>query len=224
MLNQLALLFLALGGCTALMILKDIFRHPHPVRVMNFIWPLTGLYMPFLGWLAWWYLGRSPSRPQKLALLVPRKTLRHAGWPTIFISTSLSAAACLFSELITLPIITTLNHYHFLTPLWVQAIICLTLSLIGGLFLQFLAIRQRERFSVWRTLVIAFRTETFPLLVYQTGVLFFMSLALKFILNQQIDPVTISFWFMLQLAMLTGFIFSWPANHFLIKRGLNPAV
>ncbi|WP_370586266.1 hypothetical protein [Pantoea dispersa] len=24
--------------------------------------------------------------------------------------------------------------------------------------------------------------------------------------------------------MLTGFIFSWPANHFLIKRGLNPAV
>ncbi|WP_258576059.1 hypothetical protein [Candidatus Pantoea persica] len=24
--------------------------------------------------------------------------------------------------------------------------------------------------------------------------------------------------------MLTGFIYSWPANHFLIKRGLNPAV
>ncbi|WP_258575964.1 hypothetical protein [Candidatus Pantoea persica] len=51
--NQLALPFLLFGVCTALMILKDIFRHLHPVRVMNVIWPLTGLYMPFVGWLAW---------------------------------------------------------------------------------------------------------------------------------------------------------------------------
>jgi len=51
-----------------------------------------------------------------------------------------------------------------------------------------------------------------------------MTLALKYVLNQQLNPLLSAFWFMLQLAMLTGFIFSWPANHFLIKRGLNPAV
>ncbi|RPD96387.1 DUF4396 domain-containing protein [Candidatus Pantoea deserta] len=224
MLNQLALPFLVLGGCTALMILKDIFRHPHPVGVMNIIWPLTGLYMPFFGWLAWWYLGRKPSRQLKLALLVPQKRSRHANWQTLFISTSLSAAACIFSELLTLPIITTLNHYHFATPLWMQAIICLSISLISGLFLQFMAIKQRESLSVWRTLLAAFRSETFPLLIFQTGVFLFMGLALKFVLNQQIDPLLTAFWFMLQLATLTGFVFSWPANHFLIKRGLNPAV
>ncbi|MCG7387525.1 MULTISPECIES: DUF4396 domain-containing protein [Pantoea] len=224
MLNQLALPFLVLGGCTALMILKDIFRHPHPVGIMNIIWPLTGLYMPFIGWLAWWYLGRKPSRQLKLALLVPQKIHHYASWPTIFISTSLSAAACIFSELMTLPIITLLNHYHFATPLWMQAIICLAISLISGLFLQFLAIKQREVLSVWRALLLAFRTEAFPLLVYQAGIFLFMSLALKFVLNQQIDPLLTAFWFMLQLATLTGFIFSWPANHFLIKRGLNPAV
>lgn len=224
MLNQLALPFLLFGVCTALMILKDIFRHPHPVRIMNLIWPLTGLYMPFIGWLAWWYLGRKPSRQLKLALLVPQKIHHHAGWPTIFISTSLSAAACIFSEVITLPIITLLNHYHFLTPLWLQAIICLAISLFSGLFLQFMAIKQRESLSFWRTLMTAFTTETFPLLVYQAGVFLFMGLALKFVLHQQLDPLMTAFWFMLQLAMLTGFIFSWPANHFLIKRGLNPAV
>lgn len=224
MLNQLALPFLAVGCCTALMILKDIFRHPHPVRVMNVIWPLTGLYMPFFGWLAWWYLGRTPSRQLKLALLVPQKIHRHAGWATIFISTSLSAAACVFSELITLPIITTLNYYHVITPLWMQAVICFSVSLLSGLFLQFLAIKQRESLSVWRALLVAFRTETFPLLIFQMGIFLFMGLALKFVLNQQINPLLSAFWFMLQLATLTGFIFSWPANHFLIKRGLNPAV
>lgn len=85
MLNQLALPFLVLGGCTALMILKDIFRHPHPVGIMNIIWPLTGLYMPFIGWLAWWYLGRKPSRQLKLALLVPQKfIIMRAGRPYLF--------------------------------------------------------------------------------------------------------------------------------------------
>lgn len=224
MLNQLALPFLVLGGCTALMILKDLFRHPHPVAVMNIIWPLTGLYMPFLGWLAWWYLGRKPSRQVKLLLLVPQKLQRHAGWQSIFISTSLTAAACIFGNIITLPIITLVKHFTFFSPIGLQIIISVVLSLFIGLFFQFLAIRQRENLSIWRALLLALKTETFPLLIYQSGIFIFMALALKFVLAQQINPMLLVFWFMLQLAMMIGFLFSWPANHFLIKRGLNPAV
>lgn len=224
MLNQLALPFLVLGGCTALMILKDIFRHPHPVPVMNIIWPLTGLYMPFVGWLAWWYLGRKPSRQVKLLLLAPQKLHRHAGWQTIFISTSLTAAACISGDIITLPIITLVNHFAIFPPVWLQAIISITLSLFIGLLFQFFAIKQRENFSTFRTLALALKTEIFPLLIYQLGIFIFMSLALKFVLGQQINPMFLVFWFMLQLAMMIGFLFSWPANHFLIKRGLNPAV
>lgn len=224
MMNQLALPFLVLGGCTALMILKDLFRHPHPVAIMNIIWPLTGLYMPFIGWLAWWYLGRKPSRQVKLALLVPQKIQSNASWQTIFISTSLSAAACIFGDIMTLPIITLLNQFAIMPTLWMQAIICLIVSLVVGLFFQFLAIRQREKRSFGRALLLAFKTETFPLLIYQLGIFIFMALALKFVLNQQINPLLVAFWFMLQLAMIIGFLFSWPANHFLIKRGINPAV
>ncbi|WP_244175145.1 DUF4396 domain-containing protein [Pantoea conspicua] len=60
--------------------------------------------------------------------------------------------------------------------------------------------------------------------MYQAGIFLFMSLALKFVLHQQINPSLSIFWFMLQLAMLTGFVFSWPANHFMIKRGINPVL
>ena len=224
MLNQLALPLLVLGGCTALMILKDLFRHPHPVPVMNIIWPLTGLYLPFIGWLAWWYLGRKPSRQVKLALLVPQKIQGYASWQTIFISTSLSAAACIFGDLMTLPIVTLLNQFAITPTIWMQGVICVLISLLVGYFLQFLAIRQREKRSFISALLLALKTETFPLLIYQLGIFIFMALALKFILNQQINPLLVTFWFMLQLAMFIGFVFSWPANHFLIKRGLNPAV
>ena len=224
MLNQLALPLLVLGGCTALMILKDLFRHPHPVPVMNIIWPLTGLYLPFIGWLAWWYLGRKPSRQVKLALLVPQKIQGYASWQTIFISTSLSAAACIFGDLMTLPIVTLLNQFAITPTIWMQGVICVLISLLVGYFLQFLAIRQREKRSFISALLLALKTETFPLLIYQLGIFIFMALALKFILNQQINPLLVTFWFMLQTAMFIGFVFSWPANHFLIKRGLNPAV
>ncbi len=224
MLNQFALPFLVLGGCTALMILKDLFRHPHPIAVMNIIWPLTGLYMPFIGWLAWWYLGRKPSRQHKIALLIHDKRGQNANWQTIFISTSLSAAACIFGDIMTIPIVTLLKQFAIIPALWLQAIICVMISLIIGLLFQFLAIRQREKHSFGRALLLALKTEIFPLLIYQLGIFIFMALALKFVLNQQINPLLVAFWFMLQLAIMIGFLFSWPANHFLIKRGLNPAV
>ncbi|MGB9098715.1 hypothetical protein [Erwinia sp.] len=53
MLDRLAMVFILLGACTSLMIIKDILRRPLPVRIMNLVWPITGLYMPFFGWLAW---------------------------------------------------------------------------------------------------------------------------------------------------------------------------
>lgn len=224
MLNQLALPFLVLGGCTALMILKDLFRHPHPVAVMNIIWPITGLYMPFIGWIAWWYLGRKPSQQQKLALLVPQKIRSNASWQTIFISTSLSAAACIFGDIMTIPIVTLLKQFAFNPTIGMQALICIIVSLFMGLLFQFLAIRQREKHSFGSTLLLALKTEIFPLLIYQLGIFIFMALALKFVLHEQVNPLLVAFWFMLQLAIMIGFIFSWPANHFLIKRGLNPAV
>lgn len=221
MVNQLALPFLVLGFCTALMILKDVFRYPQIAGVMNVIWPLTGLYMPFIGWLAWWYLGRKPSHAAKVTPLILQQNHRYTRWQSIFISTCLSAAACIFGDILSLPIITLLNHLAINVTISLQAIICVIVSLVMGLFLQSLAFRHREKHSLMRTLFFALKTEVFPVLIYQSGMFIFMALALKFVLSQQINLSLLPFWFMLQLAVMTGFIFSWPANHFMIKRGLT---
>lgn len=224
MLNQWALPFLAVGACTALMILKDLFQYRQPIAIMNLIWPLTGLYMPFIGWLAWWYLGRVPSRQAKLAIVLAQERHLKTRWHPLFISTSLSAAACIFGGMLTIPIITLLNLYAFDPAYWVQESIFVAISLLVGLFFQYLALRQREKISFRARLLLAFKMEAFPLLIYQSGIFIFMTLALKFVLNHQLNPMQIAFWFMLQLALIIGFIFCWPANHFLIKRGLRIAV
>ncbi|MDZ7278819.1 DUF4396 domain-containing protein [Pantoea eucrina] len=224
MLNQWALPFLAVGACTALMISKDLFHHRQPIAIMNLIWPLTGLYLPFVGWLAWWYLGRVPSHQTKLTMFIAQKKYAKTRWHPLFISTSLSAAACIFGGMMTIPIITLLNLYVFNPAYWVQETIFVVTSLLVGLIFQYLALRQDEEISFWARLLLAFKTEAFPLLIYQSGIFIFMALALKFVLNHQLNPMQVTFWFMLQLALMIGFIFCWPANHFLIKRGLRVAI
>jgi len=49
-----------------------------------------------------------------------------------------------------------------------------------------------------------------------------MALAFRFILYNRIEPRELHFWFMMQLALFTGFIFAWPANKFLLQRGIKP--
>ena len=224
MLNQWALLFLVSGACTALMIIKDILLYRQPASLMNLVWPLTGLYLPFIGWLAWWYLGRIPRHQLKAALLIRQKSPRHTGWQTLFIATALSASTCILAETITLPIITLLNYFKITLLIWHQAAISLLISLLLLLLFHFFTLARHEKKSFWQKLSLAFKRSAFPLLIYQAGIFLFMSLALKFVLHQQINPSLSIFWFMLQLAMITGFVFSWPANHFIIKRGINPVL
>ncbi|WP_244175144.1 hypothetical protein [Pantoea conspicua] len=145
MLNQWALLFLVSGACTALMIIKDILLYRQPASLMNLVWPLTGLYLPFIGWLAWWYLGRIPRHQLKAALLIRQKSPRHTGWQTLFIATALSASACILAETITLPIITLLNYFKITLLIWHQAAISLLISLLLLLLFHFFTLARHEK-------------------------------------------------------------------------------
>src|SRR5580700_7152509 len=40
-----------LGLLTALAIAFDVTVHPQHMKIMNVVWPITGLYLPVLGWL-----------------------------------------------------------------------------------------------------------------------------------------------------------------------------
>ncbi|MBP2170688.1 membrane protein CcdC involved in cytochrome C biogenesis [Erwinia toletana] len=192
---------------------------------MSIVWPITGLYMPFFGWLAWWYLGRNHFHKRAPALRIPQ----HAGghlllWQRVFTSTSLCAAACVLGTSATVPLLILLQHLAIVTPLWLEGVYCLLLSLLLGVLFQFLIIRQTRSLRVIPALLLACRSQTFPLVIYQLGILFTMSLALKFVLHDQVNPMLLLFWFMLQVAMIAGFLFSWPASTFLLKHGKKAAL
>ena len=56
-----------LGLSTALAIAFDVIAHPQHMKIMNVVWPITGLYLPVLGWLL--YADMARQKPMSVMCL-----------------------------------------------------------------------------------------------------------------------------------------------------------
>jgi hypothetical protein len=68
----------------------------------------------------------------------------------------------------------------------------------------------------------AFKADLFSLLAWQVGMYSWMAVA-TFILfkDESLEKTSWTFWFMMQIAMLLGFMVSYPVNAWLIKSGIK---
>jgi hypothetical protein len=76
-LEILSWLSIGLGLATALVIALDERKHPQSMRIMNIVWPVTGLYFPLIG--IWFY--RSMGRT--MAVDAPKAKGQHAQYVPI---------------------------------------------------------------------------------------------------------------------------------------------
>ena len=89
-----------LGLATALAIAFDVAAHPQHMKIMNVVWPITGLYLPIVGWLLYGDMARrKPTRDMHAA---------QGGrpfWKSVFVSTTHCAAGCVIGDIIGAPIV-----------------------------------------------------------------------------------------------------------------------
>lgn len=50
-----------LGLLTAIVIAVDVLAHPQKMKIMNVVWPITGLYLPVIGCWLYAVMGRPMS-------------------------------------------------------------------------------------------------------------------------------------------------------------------
>jgi hypothetical protein len=92
-----------LGLLTALAIAFDVTAHPQHMKIMNVVWPITGLYLPVLGWLLYGDMAR-----QKPMSMSKDMHAAHGGrpfWKSVFVSTTHCAAGCVIGDVIGAPIV-----------------------------------------------------------------------------------------------------------------------
>ena len=143
-------------------------------------------------------------------------------WQSIALSAMHCGAGCTLADIIG----ESYTGFHpiaiggsFVIGAWVIDYI---LALIIGVYFQYVAIREMQKISAGEALLRAIKADFLSLTSWQIGMYGWMYVVI-FILfkDQPLSKTSTEFWFMMQIAMLCGFITAYPMNALLIKLGIK---
>lgn len=209
----LATVSLVSGVACSVWIAADIsLGRRQPMWIMNLVWPVSGLYAGPLALWAWYAFGRSSdqehSRIQGIALGVS-----HCGAGCTL------ADLIVESSLILMPPLMLFGHEIFAA--WVLDYCA---AFLIGIAFQYFTIKPMSDKSPEQALWAAVKADTLSLTSWQLGMYGWMAIATFAIFGHALDKTGPVFWFMMQIAMLCGFVTAWPVNTWLIRAGIKEAM
>ena len=215
-----AYLSIALGIVTAVIIAADVIAHPQHMRIMNVVWPVTGLYFPVIG--LWFY--RSMGRP--MAVDAGPMHMEHMKkqpfWKSIFTSSTHCASGCVLGDIIGAPLVFALGWTLFGTRLFAEYAVEFALAYVFGIAFQYLAITAMRKMPPHAAILDAAKADTLSLVAYEVGMFGWMAVVVFLLMPARtLDPTMAVFWFMMQIGLVVGFVTTYPANWLLVKWGVK---
>ncbi len=222
--NIIAFFFVISGIVISVLVYIDIKKHRQPMHIMEIVWPLTMLWASWIGLLAYLSFGRQKSNMKDMNMDMPMNHnsmimdgtgTKKLKWESITLSTLHCGAGCVLADIIG----ETLSGILGLSMLvgWTLDYI---LALIFGVYFQYMAIKEMGNSTIKMAINKAVKSDFLSLTAWQIGMYGFMYFAHGGIINR----ASFDFWFIMQLAMMTGFITSYPMNMLLIKIGFKHAM
>jgi Domain of unknown function (DUF4396) len=95
------------------------------------------------------------------------------------------------------------------------------LALLFGIFFQYFTIAPMRNLSLGEGLVAASKADFLSLTAWQVGMYGWMAIATFLIIGHEISKTSPVFWFMMQIAMLAGFLTSYPVNWWLLRAAIK---
>lgn len=246
MLNLIAVFLVCSGIGIAVHIAIDLTHRPQSMKIMNAVWILTALWGSYLALWAYNKFGQAAPMEKKNAGMKVENAdmkmdmsgmaemdmssmdmsgmagMKRAHWQSVALSALHCGAGCTLADIIgewfTNYVPVTVAGSQLLGN-WVLDFV---LALIIGIYFQFYAIREMEKISVGNALTRAFKADFFSLLSWQIAMYGWMAIvSFGLFVNEPLPKDTWMFWFMMQLAMLFGFLCAYPMNALLIKLGVK---
>jgi hypothetical protein len=224
-LTCLAWVSLAVGVGSALVILGDIVAgHWQQMWVMNVVWPVTALYSGPLGVWAYYRLGRLSSR--KRAREAKERGEEPPGkqkpfWQMVGVGATHCGAGCTLGDLSAeclLAVFPLTLFGHRIFGAWVVDYV---FAYAFGVAFQYFTIAPMRDLPVGEGLWAAVKADTLSLTAWQVGMYGWMAVATFAIFGRELEAGDPVFWFMMQVAMLAGFLTSYPVNWWLLRAGLK---
>jgi hypothetical protein len=215
-------LVIAIGS--AVWILIDVYGRGHRQRmgVMEAVWPVTALY---LGPVAVWAYRRF-GRPNS-----PRWTRRHGqpagrpGWVPVALGVSHCGAGCTLGDIVAEFAVFALGLSIAGEALYAEFVGDYLVAVLLGVVFQYLAIAPMRGLSPGKGLLQAAKADVLSLTAFEVGLFGWMAL-MRFVFfpDHPLHPDSPVYWFLMQVGMVLGFATAWPANAWLIQRGMKEAM
>jgi hypothetical protein len=235
--HYLSVGFIALGMVCCVIIAIDVWRQPQHMWVMNIVWPITALFGTVL--VVWQYFGygrlathAEAHRARQLNMEPPNKRLTP--FPLMVANGTLHCGSgCALGDLcaewlaFAIPGVAIAFGWHSLFQQKTFAVWVLDFLLAYGfgIVFQFFSIAPMRQLSLPQGIWAAIKADTVSISAWQIGMYGFMAFAnfylFRHLLGTSLRVNSFEFWFMMQIAMLCGFVTSYPANWWLLQTGIK---
>ncbi len=223
-LNHLSWISLALAFVSAFFISLDEVKQPQKMWIMNLVWPITALYGSVLALWTYLSIGRRTAEKkheQKTHSAEPRKG--HApSWCPITVSDTHCGAGCALGDIVGESAVFAAGWTLWGEKLYADYVVTLILAWTFGIAFQYFNIRPMTHLPPSKALAKSIQADTLSIIFFQIGMYAWMALV-YFVLfpHPHLQPNSATFWFMMQIGMLLGFVTSYPVNGWLLRQGIK---
>jgi hypothetical protein len=226
-LHRIAQVSLLLGVLSAIVIAADILGgRRQKMWIMDVVWPVTGLYGGLLALYAYSKLGRVSSISDAPAAVRRAKAGKEPEnekpfWQAVGIGALHCGSGCTLGDLaaewlvVAFPIAIA---GHRLFGSWIVDYI---FAFAFGIAFQYFSIKPMRNLSVKDGLKSALKADSASLTAWQVGMYGWMAISVFLIFGHELEKTDPVFWFMMQIAMLAGFLTSYPVNWWLLSKGIK---
>lgn len=241
-LTDLSVLMLALGVICSLIIAIDLLRgNKQHMWIMNVVWPITALYGSVIAVWAYFKYGRLATDKKVKAAMerneeMPNK--KYTPFPAaVAKGTTHCGAGCTLGDIVAeflalgVPGITVWAGWKSIFPpshdgkIFAVWVIDFAFAFVIGVAFQYFTIKPMRNLSPFNGLIQAVKADTLSLSAWQLGMYGFMAVANFYLFvdiwPQPIEPNMPAFWFMMQIAMMCGFVTAYPVNWWLIRKDVK---
>ncbi|MFA9459768.1 DUF4396 domain-containing protein [Thiohalorhabdus methylotrophus] len=224
----LAVLSVSLGVLCAVIVAIDIIMgHRQKMWIMELVWPLTALYAGPLGLWSYFRKGRLTTKANVDRAMEEGRghpASRRPFWQTTGLGTTHCGAGCTLGDIVAewgvvlLPFLVFHLFGYKIFSVWVYDYL---LAFSFGIVFQYFTIKPMRGLSPGQGMVAAVKADALSLTSWQLGMYGWMAIVTFGIVGHELHKTTFTFWFMMQIAMLAGFLTSYPVNWWLLRQGIK---
>jgi hypothetical protein len=226
-------------------------RRRQPMGVMNFVFPITALYFGPLALGLYWRWERAAARtaaiepvPMNMApanaagitaagdggagssgadQAAPAGEPGRPSWLSMAVEVSHCGAGCTLGDVISEFAIFGLGLTIAGMTMLAEYVGDYVLALAFGIIFQYFAIAPMRGLGLRDGLKAAAKADFLSLTAFEVGLFGWMAV-MAFVLfpsPHQLMPSSAAFWLLMQVGMIIGYFSSWPANVWLVRRGIK---